>query len=225
MILQPILLSLQVSVLATVITLILGVFFAYRMVKKDLVGVNLRETLLMLPMIMPPSVIGYILLVILGKRGLVGSFLWEHFDIKIIFTWGACVIAAVVVSLPLMYQSAKSGFLAVESIYEEAAQDLGASKVQVFAKITLPLAMPGIISGIVLTFARSMGEFGATLMVAGNIPGRTQTISTAIYFAVEGGRKQEANVLVLVMTVISFILVFGLNFWVKRRFTNGKGFS
>lgn len=220
MILQPILLSLKVSALATVITLILGVFFAYRMVKKDLVGVNLRETLLMLPMIMPPSVIGYILLVILGKRGLVGSFLWEHFDIKIIFTWGACVIAAVVVSLPLMYQSAKSGFLAVESIYEEAAQDLGASKVQVFAKVTLPLAMPGIISGIVLTFARSMGEFGATLMVAGNIPGRTQTISTAIYFAVEGGRKQEANVLVLVMTVISFILVFGLNFWINRRFTN-----
>lgn len=216
MILQPILLSLKVATIATIVTFFIGTICAYIMARKTIPGKNFWETILILPMILPPSVLGYILLVLLGKRSLIGSFLHEHFDLQIIFTWGACIIAASVVSLPLMYQSVKSGLLSVELIYEEAALDLGANKWQTFWKITLPLALPGLVSGIVLSFARSLGEFGATLMVAGNIPGKTQTISTAIYFAVSSGKEDLANVLVFIMTLLSFILVFSLNYWIKK---------
>ncbi|MHC1721808.1 MAG: molybdate ABC transporter permease subunit [Aminipila sp.] len=216
MILQPILLSLKVATIATIVTFFIGTICAYIMVRKNISGKNIWETILILPMILPPSVLGYLLLVLLGKRGPVGSFLMEHFDFQIIFTWVACVIAASVVSLPLMYQSAKTGLLSVDLVYEDAARDLGANRWQVFRKITLPLAMPGVISGIVLSFARSMGEFGATLMVAGNIPGKTQTISTAIYFAVDAGKEHLANVLVFIMTLLSFFMVFFLNFWLKK---------
>lgn len=216
MILQPILLSLKVATIATIVTFFIGTICAYIMARKAIPGKNFWETILMLPMILPPSVLGYILLVLLGKRSLMGSFLQEHFDLQIVFTWGACIIAASVVSLPLMYQSVKSGLLSVDLIYEEAALDLGANKWQTFWKITLPLALPGLVSGIVLSFARSLGEFGATLMVAGNIPGKTQTISTAIYFAVSSGKEDLANVLVFIMTLLSFILVFSLNYWIKK---------
>lgn len=216
MILQPILLSLKVATLATIITFFIGTICAYIMVRKNIPGKNFWETILILPMILPPSVLGYLLLILLGKRSLIGSFLFEHFNLQIIFTWVACVIAASVVSLPLMYQSVKSGLLSVGVIYEEAALDLGANKWQVFWKITLPLAMPGVISGLVLSFARSLGEFGATLMVAGNIPGKTQTISTAIYFAVDSGKENLANALVAIMTLLSFVLVFSLNYWIKK---------
>ncbi|QHI72376.1 molybdate ABC transporter permease subunit [Aminipila terrae] len=216
MILQPIFLTLKVAALATLVTLILGTVCAYIMVRKNIRGKNIWETILILPMVLPPSILGYILLILLGRRGPVGGFLLEHFNLQIIFTWVACVIASSIVSLPLMYQSIKTGLLGVDSIYEDAARDLGANRWQVFWKVTFPLAMPGLISGIVLSFARSMGEFGATLMVAGNIPGKTQTISTAIYFAVDGGKDYLANMLVLIMTLLSFILVFGLNFWIKK---------
>ncbi len=225
MILQPILLSLKVAILATTADFFIGTFCAYIMVRKNISGKNIWETILILPMILPPSVLGYILLVLLGKRGPVGSFLMEHFDLQVVFTWVACVIAASIVSLPLMYQSAKAGLLSVDLVYEDAARDLGANKWQVFWKITLPLARPGIISGIVLSFARSMGEFGATLMVAGNIPGRTQTISTAIYFAVDAGKEPLANVLVLVMTLLSFVIVFCLNHWLKRSLINENKYN
>nr|WP_315023798.1 molybdate ABC transporter permease subunit [uncultured Aminipila sp.] len=225
MIIQPILLSLKVAILATIVAFFIGTICAYIMVRKNIPGKNIWETILILPMILPPSVLGYILLVLLGKRGPVGSFLMEHFDLQIIFTWVACVIAASVVSLPLMYQSAKTGLISVDLVYEDAARDLGANKWQVFWKITLPLAMPGIISGIVLSFARSMGEFGATLMVAGNIPGKTQTISTAIYFAVDAGKEHLANVLVLIMTLLSFIMVFCLNHWLKRSLINENKYN
>lgn len=216
MILQPIFLTLKVAALATLVTLLLGTVCAYIMVRKNIRGKNIWETILILPMVLPPSILGYILLILLGRRGPVGGFLLEHFNLQIIFTWVACVIASSIVSLPLMYQSIKTGLLGVDSIYEDAARDLGANRWQVFWKVTFPLAMPGLISGIVLSFARSMGEFGATLMVAGNIPGKTQTISTAIYFAVDGGKDHLANMLVLIMTLLSFILVFGLNFWLKK---------
>lgn len=225
MILQPILLSIKVAILATTVAFFIGTFCAYIMVRKNIQGKNIWETILILPMILPPSVLGYILLVLLGKRGPVGSFLMEHFDLQIVFTWVACVIAASIVSLPLMYQSAKTGLISVDLVYEDAARDLGANKWQVFWKITLPLAKPGIISGIVLSFARSMGEFGATLMVAGNIPGRTQTISTAIYFAVDAGKEHLANVLVLLMTLLSFIMVFCLNQWLKRSLINENKYN
>jgi molybdate transport system permease protein len=215
--LPPILLSLKIATIATVFSFVLGVFFAYILNKKRIPGKSLWETLLILPMVLPPSVMGYLLLVAFGKRGLIGGFLLETFHVQIVFTWVAAVIASCIVSLPLMYQNAKSAFISTDPVYERAAQTLGSSEWKTFWTVVFPLAWPGIISGIALSFARAIGEFGATLMVAGNIPGKTQTIPTAIYFAVESGNTVMANRLVLIMTIFSFVLILVLNEWLKRR--------
>ena len=215
--LSPILLSLKIATIATVFSFVIGVFFAYILNKKRIPGKSIWETLLILPMVLPPSVMGYLLLIAFGKRGIIGGFLLETFHTQIVFTWVAAVIASCIVSLPLMYQNAKSAFISLDPIYEKAGQTLGSSEWKVFRTIIFPLAWPGIISGIALSFARAIGEFGATLMVAGNIPGKTQTIPTAIYFAVESGKTEMANRLVLIMTLFSFALILGLNTWLKKR--------
>ncbi len=214
--LSPILLSLKIATIATFFSFSLGIFFAYILNKRNIPGKNLWETLLILPMVLPPSVLGYILLIAFGKRGLIGSFLLKNFGIQIVFTWVGAVIAAAIVSLPLMYQNAKAAFISTDPIYENAARTLGSSEWKIFRTVTFPLSWPGIISGTVLAFARAIGEFGATLMIAGNIPGKTQTIPTAIYFAVESGKTEMANKLVLIMTIFSFALIFGLNIWLKK---------
>lgn len=214
---EPIFLSLKVAAIATAFAFILGVFFAYLLNKKSVPGKNIWETLIILPIVLPPSVMGYLLLVAFGKRGLIGSFLLEKFDVQVVFTWLACVIAACVVSLPLMYQNAKAAFLSVDPAYEQAARTLGSGEAKIFFTVTLPLGWPGIISGIALTFARSLGEFGATLMLAGNIPHKTQTMSTAIYYAVQSGKDEMANTMVLILTVFSFMLILGLNLWLKKK--------
>ena len=218
---EPIILSLKVAFLATIIAFFLGVFFAYLLTKKNVPGKNIWETILILPMILPPSIVGYLLLNVFGRRGPIGAFLLDTFGIQVVFTWIACVIAACVVALPLMYQNAKGAFQSVDHNYELAAKTLGSSPFKVFRTVTLPLSGPGIVSGIVLTFARAMGEFGATLMLAGNIPGKTQTIPTSIYYAVVTGKDSEASTLVVIMVIFSFALVFGLNMWLKKR--NQKG--
>ena len=215
--LSPIILSLKIASIATIFSFILGIFFAYAINKKDIPGKNIWETILILPMVLPPSVMGYLLLIAFGKRGLIGGFLLETFDIQIVFTWVGAVIASCIVSLPLMYQNAKSALISMDPIYEKAAQTLGSSEWKIFRTVIFPLAWPGITSGIILSFARAIGEFGATLMIAGNIPGKTQTIPTAIYFAVESGNTQMANRLVLIMTIFSFVLILGLNAWLKKR--------
>lgn len=220
--LEPILLSLRIASIATVFSFLFGVLFAYILNKKNIPGKNFWETLITLPMILPPSVTGYFLLMLLGKRGVIGSALIDIFGFKIIFTWYAAVIAASIVSLPLMYQNVKAAFVNVDPAYERAARTLGSSEFRIFTTITFPLAWPGIISGIVLAFCRAIGEFGATLMVAGNIPGKTQTVPTAIYYAVENGSTTEANTLVLIMTVFSFVLIFALNKWLEKRNYLGK---
>ncbi len=214
---EPIILSLKVAAIATAFAFVLGLFFAYFLNKKTIPGKNIWETLLILPMVLPPSVLGYVLLVAFGKRGFIGSFLLEKFDLQVVFTWVACVIAACVVSLPLMYQNAKAAFVSVDPVYEQAARTLGSGEVKIFFTVTLPLGWPGVISGIALTFARAMGEFGATLMLAGNIPHKTQTMSTAIYYAVQAGNDELANTLVLILTLFSFILIFVLNLWLKKK--------
>lgn len=219
---EPILLSLRIASIATVFSFLFGVLLAYILNKKKVPGKNFWETLITLPMILPPSVTGYFLLMLLGKRGIVGNILTDLFGFKIIFTWYAAVIAACVVSLPLMYQNVKAAFLNVDPAYERAARTLGSSEFRIFCTITFPLAWPGIISGIVLSFCRAVGEFGATLMVAGNIPGKTQTVPTAIYYAVENGNTGEANTLVLIMTVFSFVLILSLNKWLEKRNYLGK---
>ena len=218
---EPVLLSLKVALLATVIAFFLGVFFAYLLTKRKVPGKNIWETILILPMILPPSIVGYLLLKVFGKRGPIGAFLLDTFGVQIVFTWIACVIAATVVALPLMYQNAKGAFQSVDKSYELAAKTLGSSPFKVFRTVTFPLSGPGIVSGIVLTFARALGEFGATLMLAGNIPGKTQTIPTAIYYAVVVGKDEKASTLVLIMVVFSFAFVFGLNLWLKRRESRG----
>lgn len=215
--LSPILLSLKIATIATIFSFVLGVFFAYILNRKRVPGKSIWETLLIMPMVLPPSVMGYLLLIAFGKRGLIGGFLLETFHIQIVFTWVAAVIASCIVSLPLMYQNAKSAFVSLDPIYEKAARTLGSSEWRIFRTVIFPLAWPGIISGIALSFARAIGEFGATLMVAGNIPGKTQTIPTAIYFAVESGKTDMANRLVLIMTVFSFALILALNAWLKKR--------
>lgn len=214
---EPILLSLRIAAIATLFSGIAGTLLAYFLNKKDSIIKDLLEVLIILPMILPPSVTGYILLILIGKRGPIGSFLLENFDYTIVFTWIAAVLAAAIVSLPLMYQNAKAAFLGVEEDYIKSARTLGASEKRIFFTITLPLAKVGLISGIVLTFARSIGEFGATLMVAGNIPGKTQTIPTAIYFANQRGDTQTGNILVGIMVAFSFILIFSLNRWMRSR--------
>jgi len=218
---EPVILSLKVAALATIIAFLLGVFFAYLLTKKNIPGKNIWETLLILPMILPPSIVGYLLLKVFGRRGPIGAFLLDTFGIQVVFTWIACVIAACIVALPLMYQNAKGAFQSVDSSYELAAKTLGSSPFKVFLTVTFPLSGPGIVSGIILTFARALGEFGATLMLAGNIPGKTQTIPTAVYYAVVTGKDEQAQTLVLIMVLLSFTLVFGLNMWLKKK--NYKG--
>ena len=219
--LEPVILSLKVASIATVFAFILGILFAYFLTKKRIPGKSVWETLIILPMVLPPSIVGYLLLKVFGKRGPIGAFLLDTFGIQIVFTWVACVIAACVVALPLMYQNAKAAFQSVDETYELAAHTLGSGEWKTFWTVLFPLAGPGIISGITLTFARAMGEFGATLMLAGNIEGQTQTIPTAIYYAVATGKDEEANTLVVVITLFSFAMIFILNAWLKRK--NYKG--
>lgn len=217
MVLSPILISLKVALVATAFTLILGIFLARIFTKYDFKGKDIFENLVILPMVLPPSVTGYGLLILIGKRGFIGKLIYNIFGQSIVFTWVAACIAATIVSLPLMYQSCKAAFLNVNNIYENAARTLGASEKRVFWKVVIPLAWPGIVSGTVLSFARALGEFGATLMVAGNIPGKTETIPLAIYFAVEGGDLKTANTLMAIVIVFSFILIYCLNSWLKRK--------
>jgi len=217
MIISPILVSLKVALIATVFTLLAGVFLARLLTKYDFRFRDILETIILLPMVLPPSVVGYGLLIMIGKRGVLGRLLHESFGVSLIFTWAAACIAAAVVSLPLMYQSCKAAFLNIDHIYENAARTLGADERRIFWKISLPLAIPGIIGGTALAFARALGEFGATLMVAGNIPGKTETIPLAIYFAVESGDLKRANVLMLIVVIFSFILIYGLNGWLRKK--------
>lgn len=215
--LSPILLSLKISFVSTIFTLIVGVFLAWIFTKKRIRGKNFLEGLITMPMVLPPSVTGYLLLILLGKKSLIGSFLYKYFGISLVFTWKGACVAAFVVSLPLMYQSVKAAFLNIEDVYEKAARTLGASERRVFFKILLPMASPGILSGIVLAFTRALGEFGATLMIAGNIPDKTQTIPIAIYFAVDSGDMKKANILVGIVVVFSFLIIYFLNKWNRKR--------
>ena len=220
--LEPILLSLKVAVAAVVVDFFVGLAIARTMARKEFLGKNALESLIVLPMVLPPTVLGYGLLILLGKRGPIGRFLLETFDLQLVFTWWAAAIASAVVSFPLMYQSAKAAFAGVDLSLEQAARTLGAKELRIFLTITLPLAWPGILAGLVLSFARALGEFGATLMVAGNIPGKTQTIPLAIYFAVESGDTGTARNLVLVITVLSFCTVFWLNWWSRNKLQQWK---
>ncbi|MEB2490198.1 molybdate ABC transporter permease subunit [Peribacillus frigoritolerans] len=205
---SPVRLSIQVAGLAGILVFILGIFLARMMAKKQFRGRVLLETAFLLPLVLPPSVIGFLLIVIFGKNGLPGQFIERVFDQPLMFTWWAAVIASTVVAFPLMYQSAKTGFEGIDEEIENAARVDGAGEWRLFLFVTLPLAVKSIVTGTILSSARALGEFGATLMFAGNIPGQTQTIPTAIYIAMDSGNMTLAWLWVAVIIVISFIMLF-----------------
>lgn len=195
-------LSLKVAGCATALNLVLGVAVGYALARLRFPGCDLLDSLLTLPMVMPPTVLGYYLLVLVGRQGWLGQFLHEHFGIQLIFTWQGAVLAATIVAFPLAFKPARAAFEAVDPQHEQAARVLGISEMAIFFRVTLPLAWRGILAGLLLAFARAFGEFGATLMVAGSIPGKTQTLSIAVYEAVQAGQDELANTLVLMTSVI-----------------------
>src|SRR3954452_3591049 len=203
----PILLSLKTALVAGMIVILLGTLLGRAMARRYFRGKSIVETILMLPMVLPPTVIGFFLIIIFGKNSFVGQAIEWLFHQPIIFTWWAAVIASIIVAFPLMYQSAKSGFQGIDREIEEAARVLGADEWAIFFFISIPLASRALISGSILSLARALGEFGATFMIAGNIPGKTQTIPIAIYIAIDSGNMRMAWLWVISIVLISFIML------------------
>lgn len=195
-------LSLRVALWATAVTTLTGVAVGYALARLRFAGRDLLDTVLTLPMVLPPTVLGYYLLVLLGRRSALGAWLLDTWGIQLIFTWQGAVVAASIVSFPLVFKPARAAFESLDLQLEQAAQVLGLSRSAIFFRVTLPLAWRGILAGVLLAFARALGEFGATLMVAGSIPGKTQTLSVAIYEAVQAGQDDSANLLVLVTSAV-----------------------
>lgn len=205
--LPPLLLTLQVASLATAFAAVPAVILARLAQVRDFPGRDLADAVLTLPMVLPPTVLGYYIIVVLGRRGAIGSWLWDAFGVSIMFTWQGAVVAAAVVAFPLVYRSARAAFEGVDGNLENAARTLGASELAIFFRVSFPLALRGIVAGVMLALARAMGEFGATLMVAGNLPGRTQTLSLAVYSATQSGNDALANELVLLISLTCVVLL------------------
>ena len=200
-------LSLKVALWATGLNLLLGTAVGFALARRRFVGTEVLEALLTLPMVLPPTVLGYYLLVLVGKRGWLGRWLDESFGISLIFTWQGAVLAATVVAFPLVLKSARAAFEGVDAQLEQAARVLGLGEWAIFWRVTLPLAWRGVLAGTLLAFARALGEFGATLMVAGSIPGSTQTLSIAVFEAVQAGQDDVASWLVFVVSVTCMVVL------------------
>ncbi|MDQ0216061.1 molybdate transport system permease protein [Oikeobacillus pervagus] len=222
---SPLILSLKIASIATIIVFIVGTMLARFLSRRTFFGKNVIESAVMLPMVLPPTVVGFGLLYLFGKNGWIGKWLLDWFDFQVVFTWYGALLASIVVSFPLMYQSASAAFQQYDANLERAALTLGASRWRVFWTIAFPLAWPGLLAGLVLTFARALGEFGATLMLAGYIPNKTDTIPMAIYFAVEAGHTDVATFWVIIIVALGFSSIMWLNWWSKRsmlKYTNEK---
>ncbi|KWR87448.1 molybdate ABC transporter permease subunit [Cupriavidus sp. IDO] len=202
----PLLLSLKVAGWATALNTVLGVATAYALARWRSPARDVVDAVLTLPLVLPPTVLGYYLLVLVGRRGVFGEWL-DKLGIELVFTWQGAVLASTIVAFPLVLKSARAAFEGVDHQLENAARVLGVPEAGIFFRVTLPLAARGIVAGVLLAFARALGEFGATLMVAGNLPGRTQTLSVAIYEAVQAGDDNTANLLVLVTSVTCVLLL------------------
>jgi molybdate transport system permease protein len=198
---SALMLSLQVTIVATIIIFVVGLVLGVWLARFRVPGQIIFETIIFLPLVLPPSVIGYFLLLTLGR----GSPVVEWFHVNLLFTWQAAAIASALVGLPLMIQSARSAIANVDQVLENAARTLGSSELEILWRVTLPLARRGVLAGLILGGARALGEFGATLMVAGNIPGQTQTLPLAIYDAVQARRYEQAQMMVVVMTAVAFV--------------------
>jgi molybdate transport system permease protein len=209
--LTPLWLTLKVAGVATLVSFVVGVILAFLVARSRFWGREGLDSVCTLPLVMPPTVLGYYLIVLIGRQGWLGHWLQETWGVSLMFTWQGAVLAAAVVSLPLIYKSARAAFEGVDPNLENAARTLGLSEIGVFLRVSLPLAWGGILAGAMMSFARAMGEFGATLMVAGNLPGKTQTLSIAVYDAVQAGNDEEAAVLVVIISVVclTILLVSG----------------
>jgi len=206
-----------VSALSTIVILPLGVGTAWLLARYDWPGKSVVETSISLPLVMPPVATGLILLKLLGRRGAIGGFLHDRFDLEIVFTWRAVLVSLGVMSFPLLVRSARVAFEEINPRLEQIARTLGAGNLRVFRTITLPLARRGIIGGMILAFARALGEFGATIMVAGNIPGQTSTLSLAIFQFVQLGQDRQAFRLLAVSVALAFVAVWISEYLMRRR--------
>lgn len=213
---NPLWISLKTATTATIITFFLGIFIARWMAYSKIRGKAFIDVVLILPMVLPPTVVGFLLLMLLGTNGFIGQAL-AKFDINIIFSWEATVIASTVVAFPLMYKTARGAFEQIDYNLIDAGKTLGLSDWEIFWKLIMPISWPGIGAGVILSFARALGEFGATLMLAGSIPGKTQTIPIAIFFAVDGSDINKAFFWVLIVLIISFSSIFALNYLSKKQ--------
>lgn len=213
-------LTLKISIISVIVVTFISILLVYFLNKTSEKIKNIVEMFINISLFISPTVLGYILILILGKNGIIGGFLYRNFNITIIFSWWAGIITTSIVSLPLMYNSVKTGISSLDPIYSEIAKQLGATDFQILKKITIPLIKRNILAGMVLSFGRAMGEFGATLMLVGNIPGKTQTISMAIYSAVESGDSQTANFFLGVILVVSFLVMVLYNYLFSKEGKN-----
>ena len=216
MILEATLISLKVVITSVLVTLILAVILVMFLADKKGKWAKYIEVFLILPMFIPPSAIGYLIIIVLGKNGCIGKILNESFGVSIIFTMTAAVIASVVVTMPIMYQNIKVAILSVDEEILNSARDCGANEIQVFRRITLPLAKRGIFNGMLLSFARAFGEFGATILVAGNIPGKTQTLPMAMYYAIETNNNAEATKILIIVLIVAVFLMSLYSYFTKK---------
>ena len=219
---SPLFISLKTGIVATFISFFLGIYAARKVVKTTPGKKAVIDGILTLPMVLPPTVAGFFLLLIFSKRRPFGIFLYETFDIKVVQSWLGCIIAATVIAFPLMYRNARAAFeqLDVNLIY--AGRTLGMSDIRIFWKVVIPSAGPGIASGTILTFARALGEYGATSMLAGNIPGKTGTISQKIAMVIQDGDYATAGVWVAIVMLIAFLVIFSMNFISGAKMKNIK---
>ncbi|MBC7086911.1 MAG: molybdate ABC transporter permease subunit [Tissierellales bacterium] len=220
---SPILISLKTATVATFFTFIFGVIAAKLVldIKSERIKAVL-DTVFTIPLVLPPTVIGFLLLLIFGVKRPIGRFLLEFMGIRIIFSWQATVIAAFVIAFPLMYRTAKGAFEQVDENLILAARTLGMSEMKIFFKILLPLASPGVLGGVILSFARALGEFGATAMIAGNIENKTRTLPLAIYSEVAAGNMNQAAYYVIVVLAISFVVILLMNYFSRKQITKGN---
>lgn len=209
-------LSLQVAAVSTVFIVFIGIIVAYVLARKNFRGKEVFDTLLTLPMVLPPTVTGYYLITLFGRHGLIGRPVYEWTGISIMFTWYAAVLASFVVALPLMIKTSRAAMESVDKNFINASYTLGRSEYETVWNVILPLSRKGIIAGAVLSFARAMGEFGATLMLAGNIPGKTDTMPIAIYSTASSGEWSKANIMVMFFTMLSGLFLYISNKSVKR---------
>lgn len=219
---SPLFISLKTGIAATIVCFFLGIFAAERVMRLPPGKKAFADGILTLPMVLPPTVAGFFLLLLFSRRRPLGIFLYENLDIKIVQTWLGCIIAATVIAFPLMYRNARAAFEQVDMNLIYAGRTLGMSEFQIFRKVVLPAAGPGITSGTILTFARALGEYGATSMLAGNIPGKTGTISQKIAMVIQDGDYLTAGVWVIIVMIIAFAAVFVMNLAAGKKMKHVK---